>query len=166
MNEWMITLQSRCSPNVVVGQLLVAALPFPSLSLAGYINSNNYRGHSYPGCFLLKLNSLTRYRCHERSMTKNKLIGYLWTAIDTKILIRLIIIIILAYTRLHTFWVSTHITDSSLSSFSRHSLGNDRPNDTVQMHSDCPYIVIAELMVPALPSSDYAGYINPNIEVT
>ena len=38
-------------------------------------------------------------------------------------------------------------------------------NDTEQMHSNFPYIDVGELMVPALPSSDHAGYINPNIEV-
>jgi len=31
-----IALQNRCTPNVVVGQLFVAALPLPSPSLAGY----------------------------------------------------------------------------------------------------------------------------------
>src|SRR6218665_2167437 len=65
-----IIVQGSCSPNVVVGQLLVAALPLLSLSLAGYINSNNYRGPSDPGRFLLKLNSLISYRCNERSITK------------------------------------------------------------------------------------------------
>ena len=50
-------IQSRCSPNVVVGKFLVAAFPLPSLSLAGCINSNNYRGYPDPGPFLLKLNS-------------------------------------------------------------------------------------------------------------
>src|SRR6218665_947673 len=65
-----ITLQNRCTSKVVIGQLLVAVLPFPSLCLAWYINSNNYRGHPVPGRFLLKLNSLTRYRYDERSMTK------------------------------------------------------------------------------------------------
>src|SRR6218665_1859593 len=76
---------------------------------------------------------------------------------------------ILAYTGLHTFRVRTRITDSDctgLRSFSRLSLGNERPNDTEQMHSNCPNIVVGELMVPALPSSDNAEYINPNIEVT
>ena len=58
--------------HVVVGQLLVhvADLPLPSRSIAGYINSSKNRGYPDPGIFLLKLNSLTRYRCDERSMTK------------------------------------------------------------------------------------------------
>src|SRR6218665_235890 len=49
----------------------------------------------------------------------------------------------------------------------RLDLGNDRPNDTEQMHSNCPYFVVGEPMVlAALPSSYHAGYINPNVEVT
>jgi len=34
------------------------------------------------------------------------------------------------------------------------------------MRSNCPKLVVGQLMVPALPSSDHAEYINPNIEVT
>src|SRR6218665_3240575 len=51
----MITLQNRCTPNDDVGLLLVATLPLPSLSLAGYINSIKYRVSPRPSSLSAKV---------------------------------------------------------------------------------------------------------------
>src|SRR6218665_3056149 len=74
-------MQSQRCRRAIMG---IPALPLPSLSLAGYNNSNNYRGHSDPGRFLLKLNSLTRSRCDERNRPMTKTNLYMLAAINIK----------------------------------------------------------------------------------